>query len=218
MSNQITVVGNLTREPELRYTPTGAAVVKIGVAVNRFYTNRNGEKVEQTDFFTVNAWRQLAENIAGCSPAPGKPRRARSEPWSRSRPTRWGRRCAGPPHRSPRQPEEAPASGPPPTRRRRPRHRRCTLPRKDTRKDARGGSAKDSKKSARPQRKKVCYFCREKVSYVDFKDVALLRRFVSDRGKIRARRVTGTCSQHQRDVAAAVKSAREVALLPYVIR
>ena len=49
MSNQITVVGNLTREPELRYTPTGAAVVKIGVAVNRFYTNRNGEKVEQTD-------------------------------------------------------------------------------------------------------------------------------------------------------------------------
>ena len=64
MSNQITVVGNLTREPELRYTPTGAAVVKIGVAVNRFYTNRNGEKVEQTDFFTVNAWRQLAENIA----------------------------------------------------------------------------------------------------------------------------------------------------------
>ena len=64
MSNQITVVGNLTRDPELRYTPTGAAVVKIGVAVNRFYTNRNGEKVEQTDFFTVNAWRQLAENIA----------------------------------------------------------------------------------------------------------------------------------------------------------
>jgi single-strand DNA-binding protein len=64
MSNQITVVGNLTREPELRYTPTGAAVAKFGLAVNRFYTNRNGEKVEQTDFFTVNAWRQLAENIA----------------------------------------------------------------------------------------------------------------------------------------------------------
>jgi len=56
------------------------------------------------------------------------------------------------------------------------------------------------------------------VTYVDFKDVAMLRRFVSDRGKIRARRVTGTCSQHQREVARAVKSAREVALLPYVIR
>jgi small subunit ribosomal protein S18 len=51
---------------------------------------------------------------------------------------------------------------------------------------------------------------------VDYKDVSLLRRFISDRGKIRARRVTGTCTQHQRDVATAVKNAREMALLPYV--
>lgn len=64
MSNNITVVGNLTRDPELRYTPSGAAVAKFGIAVNRFYTNRSGERVEQTDFFNVNAWRQLAENIA----------------------------------------------------------------------------------------------------------------------------------------------------------
>jgi single-strand DNA-binding protein len=64
MSNMVTVVGNLTRDPELRYTPSGAAVAKFGIAVNRFYTNRNGERVEQTDFFNVNAWRQLAENIA----------------------------------------------------------------------------------------------------------------------------------------------------------
>jgi small subunit ribosomal protein S18 len=53
------------------------------------------------------------------------------------------------------------------------------------------------------------------VTRVDFKDTTLLRRFVSDRGKIRARRVTGTCAQHQRDVATAVKNAREMALLPY---
>lgn len=64
MSNNITVVGNLTRDPELRYTPSGAAVAKFGIAVNRFYTNRSGERVEQTDFFNVNAWRNLAENIA----------------------------------------------------------------------------------------------------------------------------------------------------------
>jgi single-strand DNA-binding protein len=62
--NTVTVVGNLTRDPELRYTPTGQAVVKFSVAVNRFYTNRNGDKVESTDFFTVNAWRSLAENVA----------------------------------------------------------------------------------------------------------------------------------------------------------
>ena len=62
--NTITVVGNLTRDPELRYTPTGQAVVKFGIAVNRFYVNRNGEKIEQTDFFNVNAWRRVAVNVA----------------------------------------------------------------------------------------------------------------------------------------------------------
>jgi single-strand DNA-binding protein len=64
MSNHVTVVGNMTRDPELRYTPSGAAVAKFGLAVNRSYTNRAGEKVEDTSFFNVNAWRQLAENVA----------------------------------------------------------------------------------------------------------------------------------------------------------
>ena len=67
----------------------------------------------------------------------------------------------------------------------------------------------------RKPKKKVCQFCKDKTSYVDYKDTNLLRKFISDRGKIRARRVTGNCVQHQRDVATAVKNAREVALLPY---
>jgi ribosomal protein S18 len=67
----------------------------------------------------------------------------------------------------------------------------------------------------RKPKKKVCVFCKEKVTYVDFKDTNLLRKYISDRGKIRARRVTGNCVQHQRDVATAVKNAREMALLPY---
>ena len=54
-----------------------------------------------------------------------------------------------------------------------------------------------------------------KIDNIDYKDTALLRKFISDRGKIRARRVTGNCVQHQRDVAIAVKNAREMALLPY---
>src|ERR1700712_295089 len=61
----------------------------------------------------------------------------------------------------------------------------------------------------RKPKKKVCQFCKEKATYVDYKDVNLLRKFISDRGKIRARRVTGNCVQHQRDVAIAVKNARE---------
>ena len=64
MSNTVTVIGNLTREPELRYTPSGAPVVKFSIAVNRSYNNRAGERVEQTDFFDISAWRELAENIA----------------------------------------------------------------------------------------------------------------------------------------------------------
>ena len=67
-------------------------------------------------------------------------------------------------------------------------------------------------------RPKVCMFCSEDATWVDYKDVVLLRRFINDRGRIKARGATGTCMQHQRDVAVAVKTAREVALLPYVVR
>ncbi|HEY2764264.1 MAG: 30S ribosomal protein S18 [Pseudonocardiaceae bacterium] len=72
-----------------------------------------------------------------------------------------------------------------------------------------------AKPPVRKPKKKICIFCKDKDTLIDYKDTALLRKYISDRGKIRARRVTGNCSQHQRDVAVAVKNAREVALLPY---
>src|SRR3954452_4701418 len=83
-------------------------------------------------------------------------------------------------------------------------------------------SGKDSSravrtKPGRPGKPKVCVFCASHADWVDYKDVNTLRRLVSDRGKIKARRVTGTCRQHQRDVAIAIKTAREMALLPYVV-
>lgn len=65
-------------------------------------------------------------------------------------------------------------------------------------------------------RQKPCSFCKGKVHYIDWKDVAVLRKYVSDRAKIRPRRVTGNCPRHQREVATAVKNAREMALLPYI--
>jgi small subunit ribosomal protein S18 len=65
-------------------------------------------------------------------------------------------------------------------------------------------------------RRKSCFFCKSKVDEVDYKNVSELRRYVSERGKIRSRRITGACRRHQRQVAVAVKRAREVALLPYV--
>ncbi len=61
-------------------------------------------------------------------------------------------------------------------------------------------------------------FCAQKIAWVDYKDTNLLRRFITDRGKIKARTNTGTCAQHQRDVALAIKTSRELALLPYLVR
>jgi len=67
-----------------------------------------------------------------------------------------------------------------------------------------------------PIRKRNCYFCREKITEVDYKNANQLRRYVSEKGKIRSRRITGACRRHQRQVAVAIKRAREMALLPYV--
>jgi len=65
-------------------------------------------------------------------------------------------------------------------------------------------------------RRKSCFFCKDKVREVDYTDVNQLRRDISERGKIRAPRMTGACRRHQRQVAVAIKRAREMALLPYV--
>ena len=65
-------------------------------------------------------------------------------------------------------------------------------------------------------RRKPCPFCKDKIEQVDYKDIATLRRFISERGKIRSRRISGACRRHQNQIATAVKRARELALLPYV--
>ena len=76
--------------------------------------------------------------------------------------------------------------------------------------------------TARPQkpmmrkRRKVCIFCADKVAYIDYKDSAKLRKFISESGKILPRRISGTCAVHQRELNTAIKRARNVALLPFV--
>jgi small subunit ribosomal protein S18 len=75
---------------------------------------------------------------------------------------------------------------------------------------------RDRKGGPSAGRRKSCPYCRDKIEQVDYKDLSMLRRMVSDRGKIRSRRITGACRRHQSQVARAVKRARELALLPYV--
>lgn len=83
----------------------------------------------------------------------------------------------------------------------------------------------DKSGSARPRRagagfrsrKKVCGFCGDKVKPVDYKDVGALRKYISERGKILPRRITGSCALHQRAITTAIKRARHIALLPYQV-
>jgi len=65
-------------------------------------------------------------------------------------------------------------------------------------------------------KRKVCFFCRDKVEHIDYKETAILRPYISDRGKISPRRKSGACARHQRALATAVKRARHLALLPFV--
>ena len=66
-------------------------------------------------------------------------------------------------------------------------------------------------------RKKYCQFCKDHTDYVDYKDIQMLRKYTTDRGKIKSRRVTGACIQHQKDIANAIKRARIMALLPFAV-
>ena len=77
------------------------------------------------------------------------------------------------------------------------------------------GRPTKNRKFKRPKRK-VCMFCVEKISYIEYKNVPRLKRFTSERGKILPRRTTGSCASHQRDLTRAIKRAREIALLPFV--
>ena len=73
-----------------------------------------------------------------------------------------------------------------------------------------------SEYSRKPKRR-YCAFCKDKAEYLDFKDVNMLRKYTTDRGKIKPRRVSGNCAQHQHQLATAVKRAREMALIPYAV-
>ena len=237
----ITVVGNLTADPELRFTPSGAAVANFTVASTpRNFDRQSGEwKDGEALFLRCNIWRQAAENVAetltrGIAGDRVRPAQAAfvRDPRGREAHRRRarGRRdrpvAAGtPPPRS-----TGSAAAPTAARRRRRRLRRrlrrlaaaaAAAPRR--RPTTRGARAPPAGRSGpatnrrsephllelnhspgaheqwpkpvlRKPKKKVCAFCKDKAQDIDYKDTALLRKFISDRGKIRARRVTGNCS------------------------
>jgi len=70
---------------------------------------------------------------------------------------------------------------------------------------------------ARKPRRKYCQFCKDHTEFIDYKDAQMLRKYMTDRGKIKPRRVSGSCAQHQHQLSMAVKRAREMALVPYTV-
>lgn len=74
---------------------------------------------------------------------------------------------------------------------------------------------KNSKGRMRKTKRKVCSFCADKVTCIDYKDASKLKKYLSERGKILPRRITGVCAKHQRELTQAIKRARQIALLPY---
>ena len=243
--NTVTLVGNLTRDPELRFTAGGRGVASFGMAVNRRY-QVNGEWQEQTSFFNVIAWGTLGENAAASltkgtriivtgrleqreyETKDGEKRNVveivadelgPSLRWAhaeveRTSAHRSRRRLAGDGGAG----ADRPAAADPPilstaTKSRSDPQRTSEKAIHDDQQEEPGPAAEGHQPRS-SRRRRACSSPRRSI-YVDYKDVNLLHRFVSDRAKIRNRRVTRQHVQQQREVANAVKIAREMALLPY---
>lgn len=238
--NRVVIMGRLTRDPELRRTQTGTAVTSFSLAVDRDFKSReSGEKA--TDFIDVVAWRQTAEFVCQYF---AKGRMAVVE--GRLQIRDWkdkdgnNRRSAevvadnvyfGDSKRdgasggdyAPR-PTALPLPPTPPRGRRLRRDRRgrgAPVLTKSIKEDTSMAMERENKAPragapANRKRRKVCQFCVDKCEYIDYKDAAKLRRFISERSKILPRRTTGTCAMHQRQLTEAIKRARQIALLPFV--
>ncbi len=252
--NSVTLVGNVTRDPELRFTNTGQATCSFGLAVNRRWQNRQTQEWEEaTSFFDVVCWREMAENVSETLTRGARvmvtgrleqrswetqegDRRSKVEVvadeigpslrWATAQVTKNERRGPGDgggawrlavvAARRQRRRPAAPAGG----------GGGAAAVTDSTRSlsDGTEQRPRDGVDAGRPRisaagsRRSPAPSAGTRSTWVDYKDVPMLRKYMSDRGKIRSRRVTGNCAQHQRALAMAIKTARELVLLPYTQR
>ena len=234
--NRVVLVGNLTRDPEMKHLPSGTALCSLRIAVNTRRKDESGQWTDKPNYFDVSVWGAQGESCAQYL-AKGRPvaidGRLEWREWEATDGS--GKRQAveivadnvqflgsrgdgdgggGGRRRLVRSGRCCPAG-----RRGLPliahRRRHPVLGDRDDMAQKAPPRKRPSSSSA-PGRRKSCHFCKDKVTEVDYKNVNQLRRYISEKGKIRNRRITGACRRHQRQVAVAVKRAREVALLPYV--
>ena len=211
--NKIILLGRLTRDPEVRYTPTGKVVCQFTLAVDRPFANQEGQR--EADFIPVVIWGKQAET---CGNSLTKGQRALVEGRLQIRSydgkdgnKRWITEVIADRFEFIERKADAAAAHSNPTR--------SAAPAQD---GGMGGFGQQVpfdeeipfERGRRPRRK-VCSFCVDKVEEIDYKDANKLKRYITERGKILPRRISGTCAKHQRQLTVAIKRARCVALLPF---
>ena len=238
--NRVVLVGNLTRDPELRHTPSRHGRLQPAHRGQHAPQGRRDRRVDrEAELLRHHRLGQPGRELRAV-PLEGPPRRDRRPPRV-ARVGRTGRHEApgGRDHRRhacsssaaattaaavaaaatsscPRARRAAPTpTSRAPTTTFRSKERSLGSTEEIRSRPQLGGSRKRTAPSG-PGRRKSCFFCKSKVDEIDYKNVNELRRYVSEKGKIRSRRISGACRRHQRQVAVAVKRAREIALLPYV--
>jgi single stranded DNA-binding protein len=234
MDNTVTLVGNVTRDPEIRYTPSGQTVATFGLAVNRRWQNRHQRVGGAGLLLRRQVLGQMAENVAESVQRGTRvivTGRLEQRSWETDNGEKRSKvevvadeiapSSGGPPPRCRRSSDETarPVAVAPPVVGVVPSPTSPPTTTERSRSDGPQAQAREEQgQRASRSKKKVSILTQEQVDYVDYKDVNLLRRFMSDRAKIRARRVTGNDTQQQAAIAMAIKNAREMALLPYANR
>jgi small subunit ribosomal protein S18 len=216
--NRVVLVGNLTRDPELRHTPSGTPSARCGSRCNTRRKDESGPVDGQAELLRhhrlgVNRARTArstsrrdvpSRSTAASSGASGRRRTARSDRPSRSSPRASSSSAAARTRKPPTFPPGATAG-----RRRLPdlpcRRRHSVLGESRTWHRRNSNLAAAPARPTAPGKRKSCHFCRDKVQEIDYKNLAQLRRYISEKGKIRSRRITGACRRHQIQVAVAVK-------------
>ena len=233
--NRVVLVGNLTKDPELRHTPSGTAVCSLRIAVNSRRRDESGQWVDKPNYFDVSIFGNQAESSAQYL-SKGRPvgidgrldwREWDAQDGSKRQAVQiiaesvqfLGSRGDDPSASAGGGNQFVPAgaaaeSGRLPADRRR-RHP-LLGDQRGKRENAAAAGRKRPGGPATAIKRRNCYFCKDKIAEIDYKNVNQLRRYISEKGKIRSRRITGACRRHQVQVAQAVKRAREMALLPYV--
>ena len=231
--NRVVLVGNLTRDPEMKHLPSGTALCSLRIAVNTRRKDESGQWTDKPNYFDVSVWGNQGESCAQYL-AKGRPvaidGRLEWRQWEAtdgsgkrqaveivadnvqflgSRSDGDGGGGGGQFVPAGARSRTRPTSRPSPPTTTSPSRRSEDMAQK-------APARKRPSSSSAPGRRKSCHFCKDKITEVDYKNVNQLRRYISEKGKIRNRRITGACRRHQRQVAVAVKRAREVALLPYV--